>query len=320
MTLYDPEEEDRLDLSVIIPLMNEVGSLEELTVRVSEVVEDCGLSHEIVLVDDGSNDGSTKLIEQICAQRPEVKGIVFRRNFGKAQALEAGFQVARGELILTMDADLQDVPEEIPKLLGEIGRGYDLVSGWKQNRNDPLGKTLPSKLFNLVVSKMIGRRLHDFNCGFKLYRREILEDIQLYGELHRYVLVLAHARGFRVTEVPVKHHAREHGESKYGIERIPKGFFDLLTVLLTTRYFDRPLHFFGAAGLSMFSLGLLMLAGISVGWMFDQPIAGRPLFFLGILLVIVGGQVVSTGLLAEMLTKARHQNHNQFSVRRAINF
>lgn len=315
-----PAEANRPEISVIVPLKNEAETLEELVDQVTEALDQCKRSFEIIFIDDGSTDTSVERLEWLCAQYPKVvRAIFFRRNFGKAKALQAGFDRAKGDLFLTLDADLQDVPSEITKLLSEIDKGVDLVSGWKVNRQDPASKRIPSKLFNWVVSATFGLKLHDFNCGFKCYRRQVIEDISLYGELHRFVPVLAHAHGFRVSEVPVTHRPREHGESKYGLGRIPKGFFDLLTVLLTTRYFERPLHFFGAIGLSLFALGVAVLGYISLGWLFGVPIAGRPLFFLGILMVVVGGQVISTGLLAELFISARSGAQAKYAIRKTTN-
>ena len=246
------------DISIIIPFLNEEGTLEELYDRVSSVLKEVGVSYEILFLDDGSTDGGPGLIRAIAEKDDRVGFVRFRRNFGKSAALDCGFKQARGRILITMDADLQDDPKEIPRLLEALEeRELDLVSGWKKKRLDPLGKTLPSKLFNATVRLLTGIQLNDFNCGVKAYRRESVDGLQLYGELHRYIPVLVDWRGFRVGEIAVEHHARKWGKSKYGIERMAKGFFDLFTVILLTRYRRRPLHLFGWAGTVMFALGFL---------------------------------------------------------------
>lgn len=300
--MTNPTDDSALDLSVVIPLLDEEGSLRELHERLSDVLGELGRSYELLFVDDGSKDGSPAILAELAEVDPRVGWIRFRRNFGKSAALDAGFQRARGAVVITMDADLQDDPQEIPRMLAALDGGLDLVSGWKAKRNDPLGKTLPSKLFNFVVRKLSGLELHDFNCGFKAYRREALDGLELYGDLHRYVPVLVGARGFAVGELAVTHHARKHGHSKYGIGRMTRGFFDLLTVLLLTRYRRRPLHFFGAIGLLSTLGGLGCLTFLTARKLFwDEAIGHRPLLILGLLLVVVGVQLFCTGLLAEMI-------------------
>jgi len=288
-------------ISIVVPLFNEEESLDELHTRLVETLEKTGKSFEIWFVNDGSRDKSAAVLDALAEKDPRVGVIHFRNNFGKAAALDAGFKVARGDVVFTMDADLQDDPAEIPNFLAKLDEGFDLVSGWKKKRHDPLGKTLPSKLFNAVVSRASGLRLNDFNCGFKCYRRACIEGLDLYGELHRYIPVLVHFRGFVVGEMAVLHHARKHGVSKYGVERMIKGFFDLLTVMLITRYRARPLHLFGFAGLLLSTLGFACLAYLTVLWFLGQGIGQRPLLLLGLLLVMVGVQLVSTGLLGEMM-------------------
>ena len=301
--------DSELDLSVVIPLLDEEGSLRELHERLSAVLGELGRSYEILFVDDGSKDQGPAILAELAEVDPHVGWIRFRRNFGKSAALDAGFQRARGAVVITMDADLQDDPQEIPRMLAALDGGLDLVSGWKAKRNDPLGKTLPSKLFNFVVRKLSGLELHDFNCGFKAYRREALDGLELYGDLHRYVPVLVGARGFAVGELAVTHHARKHGHSKYGIGRMTRGFFDLLTVLLLTRYRRRPLHFFGAIGLLSTLAGLGCLTFLTARKLFwDEAIGHRPLLILGLLLVVVGVQLFCTGLLAEMINHV-HGRH-----------
>jgi glycosyltransferase involved in cell wall biosynthesis len=271
-------------LSIVIPVFNEQDTLETLTRQIkanaAEVAEDC----EIIFVDDGSTDGSVEILHKLAQTDPAVRLIRFGTNYGKASALDVGFKQARGEIIITMDADLQDDPSEIQHFVQKIQQGYDLVSGWKKVRHDPWHKTVPSKFFNFVVSRASGLRLHDFNCGFKAYRRHVVKHLSLYGELHRFIPVLAGGQGARVTEIPVKHNPRRFGQSKYGFGRLPKGFFDLLTVMVTTRYLKRPMHVFGSFGLASFSAGLLILAYMVFLW-FDgfRPIGNRPLFLFGIL-------------------------------------
>lgn len=295
------------DVTVVIPFLDEEGTLEELHEKLTAVLRERGVAYEILFVDDGSRDDGPKVVARLAEADPCVGFVRFRRNFGKSAALDAGFKRARGRLVVTMDADLQDDPEEIPRLIAALEeRELDLVSGWKQKRHDPVGKTLPSKLFNATVRALTGLRLNDFNCGLKVYRKEALEGLELYGELHRYVPVLVDWRGFRVGELAVQHHPRKWGHSKYGLERMAKGFFDLLTVILLTRYRRRPLHLFGWAGLTMFALGFACLAYLTVLWFLGLgPIGDRPLLIFGMLFVVVGVQLVSTGLLGEMINSTR---------------
>ncbi len=301
-------------LSVVIPLYNEEESLEELIPRVFDACDSTGMNCEIVAVDDGSRDGSLARLRELRLRDPRLRIISFRRNFGKSDALDAGFKAARGDLVFTMDADLQDDPREIPGFIERIDEGFDLVSGWKRIRHDPLTKTLPSRLFNLVTSLASGIRLHDFNCGFKCYRREVVENLEVYGELHRFLPAIAHMKGFRVAEIPVEHHARTHGRSKYGLSRFINGFLDLVTVVFTTRYLKKPLHFFGSVGLLLMLAGGLIDAWLSVRKLvFGEPLSNRPLLFLGILLLIVGLQLISLGLIGEMITRA--QSTTDYQVR-----
>lgn len=289
------------DISIVIPFLDEEGSLKELHRRLTEVLGKLERSYEILLVDDGSRDRSSVIADEIADGDGHVGVVHFRRNFGKAAALDAGFKRARGKIVFTMDADLQDDPEEIPNFLSKLDEGYDLVSGWKKKRHDPLAKTLPSRVFNFVVSRASGLKLDDFNCGFKAYRADAVQGLDLYGELHRYVPVLVHFRGFRVTQIAVQHHPRTTGSSKYGVERMMKGFFDLLTVLLITRYRTRPLHLFGGAGLAFAAVGFCCLLYLTVIWFQGHGIGTRPLLLFGVLLMLLGVQLVSTGLLGEMI-------------------
>lgn len=298
-----------------MPVFNEAESLPQLYARLSEVLTPLQKRWELLFVDDGSTDNSGDAIESLRASDQRVGVIRFRRNFGKAAALDAGFKRCRGEVVITMDADLQDDPKEIPRFLDALDAGNDVVSGWKKVRHDPLGKTLPSKVFNVVVSRVSGLHLHDFNCGFKAYRAAALDNLSLYGELHRYVPVLLHARGFRITEIAVEHHPRQFGHSKYGFKRFAKGFFDLLTVLLNTRYRTRPLHLFGLGGALLGTAGFAILAYLTVLWFAGLgPIGNRPLLFLGLLLVMVGVQLVSTGLLGELINHSNRAQGTDYAI------
>jgi len=307
-----------LDLSVVIPLFNEEQSIEDLVRQLRDVLSTIRMSYEVIFVDDGSSDGSFNVLRRAHQQNPRIKVIRFRRNYGKSAALSVGFKSARGAIVITMDADLQDDPREIPNLIRRIREGYDLVSGWKKKRRDPITRTIPSKFFNFVTSLMSGLKLHDFNCGLKAYRSAVVKEVRVYGELHRYIPALAHFSGFRVTEVPVEHRPRKFGKSKFGAGRFIRGFLDLLTVLFTTRYFRRPLHFFGAVG-SLFALaGLVINVWLSILKLLGETsISNRPLFLVGILLIVVGVQFVSIGLLGEMITKAQH-SEEEYSIRETI--
>jgi glycosyltransferase involved in cell wall biosynthesis len=289
-------------LSIVIPVMNEEGNLRELHHRLTAVLERIGLPYEIIFIDDGSKDGTWPLIRSLCEADQHVIALRHRRNFGKAQALANGFAVAQGDVVITMDGDLQDDPDELPRFLAKLDEGYDLVSGWKQRRQDPLGKTAPSKLFNWTVRRVSGVPLHDFNCGFKAYRHEVTRAIRLYGELHRFTPVLADAEGFRVTEIPVKHHPRTWGASKYGYKRLVKGFLDLLTVIFLTNYRQRPMHLFGMPGLLALAIGVVLGMYLTFERLvLDERIGTRPLLMLSVLLVVIGAQFFGLGLLGEFL-------------------
>ena len=306
-----------MDLSVVIPLFNEEESLPELHALIQEVTQKEKLSYEICFVDDGSTDRSLEVIKQLREKDPAIKIISFRKNYGKSAALSEGFKIAKGDIIVTMDADLQDDPAEIPNLIQEIRNGLDMVSGWKKKRFDPIGKTLPSKFFNFTTAKMTGIKIHDFNCGLKAYKSDVIKEIPVYGELHRYLPVLAHWRGFRVGEIVVQHHPRKYGVTKFGWRRLFHGFFDLLTVLFITRYRQKPLHLFGALGLTSFFVGFVILLYLSVLWFQGYGIGNRPLLFLGVLLVIVGLQSFSLGLIGEMITSSP-QTEQSYSIRERI--
>jgi glycosyltransferase involved in cell wall biosynthesis len=292
----------RVEVSVVIPVLDEIESLPTLYRELSEVLETLGRPYELVFVDDGSRDGSFQTLEKLHRSDDRVRVIQLRRNFGKAAALAVGFRASRGDVIVTLDADLQDSPSELPRLLQRLEDGYDLVSGWKQDRQDPLSKTLPSRLFNRVTAWLTGLPLRDFNSGFKAYRREVVEELRLYGELHRFIPALAAWRGFRVDEVPVHHRPRRFGRSKYGSARFWRGSLDLLTVLFLTRYTRRPLHLFGGLGLLAWAGGgvvNLYLVGLWLAGV--RPIGNRPLLAFGILSMVVGLQFFCLGLLSELV-------------------
>lgn len=301
------------DLSFLIPVYNEADSVAEL---LDGIIQSAGARlAEVLFVDDGSDDGTFETLQKLQRSRPDIIRVIrFRRNFGKSQALRAGFRAVRGDLVFTMDADLQDDPAEIPRFLEKLAEGYDLVSGWKKRRHDPLHKTLPSRLFNGVMSYLSGLDLHDFNCGFKLYRRETLHEIDLYGELHRFLPALVHARGYRVGEMEVRHHARRFGKSKFGWRRLYRGLFDAITVVLLTRYAKRPLHFFGGIGLLVTLLGAAILGYFTVWKILGHEIGYRPLFFGGILAVLAGLQTVATGLIGELLVSQTGRREDIYSI------
>lgn len=305
-------------LSVIVPLYNERDSLPELYRLVAVELEKLDVRAELLFVDDGSTDDSIEVLKELQRRDSRIRILRFRRNFGKSAALSAGFLHARGEVLVTMDADLQDQPKELPKLLAKLDDGFDLVSGWKQVRHDPIGKRWPSLLFNWVTARLTGVPLHDMNCGFKVYRREVVEEVRVYGEMHRYIPVLASYRGFAVGEVPVEHRPREHGVSKFGAGRMVGGFFDLLTVIMLTRYNRKPLHAFGVAGATLFMAGLAIELYLTVGWFLGRWIEDRPAFMLGILLLILGIQFVFFGLLAEMIAYSARRE-DDYSIREVVN-
>ncbi|HEY2159564.1 MAG TPA: glycosyltransferase family 2 protein [Isosphaeraceae bacterium] len=304
-------------ISFVIPLCNEVENLADLHAELAATVASSGLDDvEFLFIDDGSTDGSWRVVEDLAADDPRVRGVRFRRNFGKAAALTAGFRAAVGGLVFTLDGDLQDDPGEIPRFLAKIeeGEGLDLVSGWKRKRHDPWHKVGPSRIFNRLVSRVTGLHLHDHNCGYKLYRRAVLDEVTIYGELHRFVPALAHARGFRIGELEVHHRARLHGRSKYGVSRFLKGLLDLVTVSFLTRYGSRPFHAFGTVGLGFLMLSLIGLAALGVargfGWT-SWPIA--PVVLAATSLAI-GVQLLATGLVAERLTASRLDPEDTYSI------
>ncbi len=299
--------QDRL-LSFVIPVFNEEATLRDLHAGIVDAAESMGRGFEIIFVDDGSGDGSPAILRDLCRNHPHTRTILLAVNRGKATALDIGFRHVQGNIIITMDADLQDDPAEIERFVDTLEEGYDLVSGWKTVRRDPWHKTLPSKLFNFAVRLVCGISIHDVNCGFKAYSRRAVSELSLYGELHRFVPVFVANAGGKITEIPIEHQPRRHGQSKYGLRRLPKGLFDLLTVVLTTRYLKRPMHFFGWFGLLSSSVGGAMLTYLATLWILgERPIGNRPLLFYGLLFVVVGVQLLSLGLLAELINKFGHQ-------------
>jgi glycosyltransferase involved in cell wall biosynthesis len=307
-------------ISVVIPVYNEEGSLAELYGELAAVFAGDALGPvEFVFVDDGSRDASWRVVTELARRDTRVRAIRFRRNFGKAAALSAGFQAARGERIFTLDADLQDDPAEIPRFLDRLDEGFDVVSGWKKTRHDPWHKVYPSRVFNWMVSTLTGCHLHDHNCGFKLYRSEVVREVEIYGELHRFVPVLAHARGFRVSEIEVHHRPRRHGKSKYGVARFIKGFLDLLTVRFLTRFRERPLHILGGTGMILLALGVVGLLYLAILWVLGiRPIGNRPMLFYSIALLIVGVQLLSLGILAELVTAYSIRAQDTYSIAETI--
>jgi dolichol-phosphate mannosyltransferase len=308
-------------LSIVVPVFNEAESLRQLHKELSDVAEKNDYELDIVFVNDGSTDDSWAVIQELSESDRRVRGICFRRNFGKAAALSAGFEAVRGDLVMTLDADLQDDPKEIPRFL-EAMEKVDVVSGWKQTRHDPWHKVFPSRIFNWLVSRLTGVELHDHNCGFKCYRREIFYELRLYGELHRFVPVLAAARGWRVGEIVVEHRARQHGRSKYGLLRIPKGFLDLLTVKFLTGFGQRPQHLIGTIGLCFFSVGAIGITILTAMWIITRMIDGieplhltqRAIFFYCLGAGLLGAQLVSIGFIAELITSTQGRNADTYSV------
>ncbi len=290
-------------VSIVVPVMNEAETIAPLAEQIlaASAASDRFVLAELRFVDDGSTDATWTAILEAARTDARVHGVRLRRNFGKATALQIGVAEVSGDIIVTMDGDLQDDPAELSRFVEAIGSGLDVVSGWKRKRQDPLGKTLPSKVFNWITARASGISLHDFNCGYKAYRREVFDSVHLYGELHRFVPVLAHAYGFRIGEIEVHHLPRRFGQSKYGARRFLRGLLDLFTVFTVTRYARKPGHFFGAGGLALGALGVTILAWLSVEWLSGEAIGHRPLLQLGVLLVLVGVQLLMFGLLAELL-------------------
>lgn len=312
-----------MDISVVIPLFNEEESLDELSAWIDRVMDQHSFSYEVIMIDDGSNDGSWKKIEEISKKIPEIKGIKFRRNYGKSAALNSGFELAEGNVIITMDADLQDSPEEIPGLYSMIMEdGFDLVSGWKRKRKDPFMKTIPSKFFNWTTRKMTGIKLRDFNCGLKSYRKELVKNIEVYGEMHRYIPVIAKRAGFiKIGEKEVEHQARKYGVTKFGLERFVNGFLDLLSISFVTKFGKRPMHFFGLLGTIMFMLGFLMAIYLGIDKLYYNTtarlIADNPLFYIALIVMVIGTQMFLAGFLAEMIARSSH-DRNKYQIDKVL--
>lgn len=295
-------------LSVIIPLYNEEESLNPLANEIRKALKPVDVAYEIIFVDDGSKDNSLNSIKEICKQDKRFKYISFQKNYGKSAALQMGFKEATGDVVVTMDADLQDDPNEISNLLKKLEEGHDVVSGWKKKRYDSFIKKISSKFFNIVTRLFSGVKIHDFNCGLKAYRKEVTENLRIYGELHRYIPVLAKWQGYKISEAIVKHHPRKYGTTKFGTSRFFKGFIDLFTVMFTTRYIRRPMHFFGFLGMLSFFVGTIVNGYLTYLWFVEHNLSNRPMLFLGILLIIVGVQFFSVGLLGEMLVNNFRDN------------
>ena len=310
----------RPDVSIIVPAYEEAESLPELAERVRAACEEAGLSFQVWIVDDGSRDDTWATVQSLHEDDARIAGLQFQRNYGKSAALAVGFERAQGTYVVTMDADLQDDPAEIPALIEKLQEGYDLVSGWKRDRKDPMRKTIPSRFFNWVTRLMSGLPLHDFNCGLKAYRREVVKSVQVYGELHRYIPLLAKWAGYdRVAEKPVEHHPRKYGTTKFGMDRFVKGFLDLITVVFLTRFAVRPMHFFGGLGTLTFTSGFAINLWLTVDKLvYGHPIGDRPLLLLGLLLIMFGAQMFTTGLLGEMVIQPRMEDTNTYVVGEAL--
>ena len=303
-------------LSIVVPVYEEEESLPELAVLLREVCERARFTFEVWMIDDGSTDNSWAVIQQIHSEDARFAGVKFRRNYGKSAALAVGFQRSRGKYVVTIDADLQDDPNEIPALIEMLEAGNDLVSGWKKKREDPFSKKIPSKVINTITRRLTGIDLHDINCGLKAYKRDVVKSIKVYGELHRYIPLLAKWQGFtKIVEKPVKHHARKYGRTKFGIERFARGFLDLLTTLFMMRFAVRPMHFFGSLGMMAFVGGFIISLWISIDKIFfDNPIGDRPLLLLGVLLILLGSQMFATGLLGEMIIRPRMEETTSYHI------
>ncbi|MFN5372001.1 MAG: glycosyltransferase family 2 protein [Bacteroidia bacterium] len=309
------------DISVVVPLYNEDESLPELSAWIDRVMKENGYNYEVIFVDDGSTDRSWEVIGEIHSRMPQFRGIRFRRNHGKSGALNVGFAAAKGNVVITMDADLQDSPDEIPELYRLITEEkYDLISGWKQKRFDPITKTLPTKLFNWAARKMSGIYLHDFNCGLKAYRSDVVKNIEVYGEMHRYIPVLAKWAGFKkIGEKVVQHQARKYGTTKFGWERFINGFLDLLSITFVSKFGKRPMHLFGLLGTISFSIGFIIALYLTYAKIFHQAyrMTERPIFFFGLLMMLIGTQLFLAGFLGELISR-NSADRNQYQVRETI--
>ena len=311
-----------MDISVIVPLLNEAASLVELHDWISRVMKENGFSYEIIFIDDGSTDNSWEVIKSLASGNDAIVGVKFRRNYGKSAALNKGFELAEGDVVITMDSDLQDSPEEIPDLYKMItGEGYDLVSGWKKKRHDPFGKTIPSRFFNWTTRRVSRIKLHDFNCGLKAYKNDVIKNIEVYGEMHRYILVIAKWNGYRnIGEKVVAHQARKYGSSKYGMERLIKGYLDLMSITFVSKFGKRPMHFFGTFGTIMFLVGFLAAAWVGAQKLYYLSygikatlVTDSPYFYIALITMIIGTQLFLTGFLAEMIARTS-SDRNRYQV------
>ncbi|MBO4955441.1 MAG: glycosyltransferase [Muribaculaceae bacterium] len=317
-----------MDISVVVPLYNEAESLPDLEAWIERVMRDNNFSYEIIFVDDGSTDNSWQVIEQLSAKNPCVKGVSFRRNYGKSPALNTGFRRAQGDVVITMDADLQDSPDEIPELYRMITvDGYDVVSGWKQKRYDPLSKTIPTKLFNATARKVSGiKNLHDFNCGLKAYRSDVVHHIEVYGDMHRYIPYLAKNAGFsRIGEKVVQHQARKYGKSKFGLDRFVHGYLDLITLWFTNKFGGRPMHFFGLWGSLMFIIGFIaaiVVGSLKLYHLYSggdySLVTDSPYFFIALAMMILGTQLFLAGFIGELIAR-NSTRRNDYEIRRELN-
>ena len=312
-----------MNISLVIPLYNEEESLQELTDWIRQVMEKNNYSYQVIFIDDGSSDNSWNKIEELVNADSNISGIKFRRNFGKSAALNKGFEAAQGDVVITMDSDLQDSPEEIPELYGMIkNNGYDIVSGWKKKRYDPFGKTLPSKFFNRTTRAISGIKLHDFNCGLKAYRKEVVKSIEVYGEMHRYIPVIAKWAGYnKISEKVVQHQKRKYGVTKFGMGRFIKGYLDLLSITFISKFGKRPMHLFGTLGSVLFFIGFVIAIYLAVAkFLFSvYQMTERPLFYFGLLAMIIGTQLFLTGFLAEMISR-NSTERNRYEVEKEIGF
>ncbi|WP_231465607.1 glycosyltransferase family 2 protein [Pedobacter sp. Leaf132] len=316
-----------MDISIVVPLYNEDESLPELTAWIANVMNENGFSYEIILVDDGSTDKSWEVIESLKLQNDSIKGIKFRRNYGKSAALNVGFEATQGDVIITMDADLQDSPDEIPELYRRIKEEkLDLISGWKKKRYDPITKTIPTKLFNAATRKMSGIELNDFNCGLKAYRSDVVKTIEVYGEMHRYIPVIAKWAGFtKIEEQVVEHRARKYGTTKFGFSRFINGFLDLLSIFFVGKFGKRPMHFFGSLGVLSFVIGTFMalwmigvkLYHIAAHIPYKREITDQPLFYIALVAIVVGSQMFLTGFVAELVTRNAPER-NQYLIEKRV--
>ena len=309
-------QNENIRLSVIIPAFDEEESIALLFGHLKRILDKIAPdAYEVLFVDDGSRDSTLKIMRELYEKNDCVRVFSHRKNFGKAQAMATGFDYARGKYIFTLDADMQDDPDEIPRFIEKLEQGYDLVIGWKAHRKDPFLKVISSRFFNWTNMMVFGLHLHDINCGFKAYRREVIEETEVYGELHRYVPILAHSRGFKITEIKVKHHPRKYGRTKYNWRRYSAGFFDLLTSLIITKFAKKPLHFFGSFGSVFFTVGLIICLKLTWDWFHKIWIGDRPLLFLGVLLIIVGMQIIMIGLVSEIIINHKEKKKARLPIR-----